>query len=142
MTLGVILYIILYTILLYIILLYIYIYYTIISYIILFYILFLSHLLRYSPNPPLFFSFPPNPLIYLPHLIHSFPHSVLSFQILNLSSSSHSFLPFSFPYNLSSHSFYTCRHLLLDTYISSSDPLPLSIFHRDSDPACFIGVDG
>ena len=42
----------------------------------------------------------------------------------------------------SSHSKYTCRCLLLDTYISSSDPLPLSIFHRDSDPACFIGVDG
>ena len=35
-----------------------------------------------------------------------------------------------------SHSFYTCRCLLLDTYISDSSPYP------KTDPACFIGVDG
>ena len=67
----------------------------------------------------------PNPLSSIP-----FPHLP-------------SFIFPSFP-NLSplSYSSLHSQTIIPYTYISSSDPLPLSIFHRDSDPACFIGVDG
>ena len=69
----------------------------------------LSSVLFSSSLPFLLLLFFPLLLLFLPH-----PHS---------SSQSSS-----------SHSKYTCRCLLLDTYISSSS--------RQSDPACFIGVDG
>ena len=62
----------------------------------------------------------------IPHLLSlpSLPSSSLPSQDLLSSSFFHS-----------SHSFYTCRYLHILIYIQS-------VSHQQSDPACFIGVDG
>ena len=121
---------------------YIIIYYIItiiISYTILFYIpsssslLLLSHLSFCSSLQ----SFPIFPLSPSSSFSSSLPSQSISFLFLPFQSSPYPLFLLSHP-----HSKYTCRCLLLGTYISSSDPLPLSIFHRDSDPAQTNGVDG
>ena len=44
--------------------------------------------------------------------------------------------------HLPPQSFYTCRCLLLDTYIVSMVSSSYLYYPDNSDPACFIGVDG
>ena len=119
--------------LLYIIILYIYYYTIIILYYILYYILYIYYILSYTI---LSFSFPPLPSLplYSPFLSSSI------FFLSNLlpicsSPSSSLFFP-SLPYLIynplfsPSHSFYTCRCLLLDTYISSSSNHPKLTPHK------------
>ena len=72
--------------------------------------------------------------------------SISSSLILYSSSSSYSSLPSPLPsptFKVYVSVFIVGYLYLLDVYVlSSSQSHPLSIFHRDSDPACFIGVDG
>ena len=129
---------IIYYIILYIILLYIYIY-------ILYLILYSSF---YSSSPFQSISFPsslssliPSSLLFLSPFLNPFLPSntllpPLPFPPLLFPSFSFSLILFLYPSHLSSfpsHSKYTCRCLLLDTYISDSSP------NQEFDPAQIIG---
>ena len=105
-------YILYYYIILYCYTLYI-IYYILYIHILLFYLILYSSLL----------------LIYSSSLSSQYSFPLLIYYSLLFLSSSHLSFP-SFP-TLPSHSFYTCRHLDILIYIP-----------QESDPACFIGVDG
>ena len=99
--------------------------------------------------------------IYYYYILYIYYYYILYYTLLS-SILFFSFLPSSIPLPLSQYSFYTCRelHLLIYTlqiYSSSPSFLPLSSFpsllflphlfsyslpNQQSDPACFIGVDG
>ena len=156
-----------YYILYYIILLYIIHYYTIISYLILYYTLLFFYLpfpsfstllslpflsSSFLPNPLLFF-LPQIFILYVSALTYGYLYTLLLFWSIFLYLLSPPLL-FSSPFHPSSpllpilsfpsdiyqssilpHSQNTCRYFDTLIYIQS-------ISHRQSDPACFIGVDG
>ena len=114
------------------------VYYTIIYYYIILYIILI--IISYTilfPLPLIYIPFLPyqaSPLIYHHLLSHSFPIILLLFLFSPIPSSSiyHSS---SVPLPSYPHSKYTCRVSYILIYIP-----PIS--HQQSDPACFIGVDG